>query len=188
MTTVFSTQPARHLLLPGWKNSGPDHWQSRWERLHGHQRVEQDDWSWPKRGDWMARLDEVILQTPQPVVLIAHSLGCHLVAAWAAHSRHTARVQAALIVAPPDIERDDMPPQITSWRPVQRQPLPFPSCAVASSDDPYCSLLRAHQMSEHWNSAWHDAGALGHLNDESGLGDWNEGFALLRSLTTASVR
>jgi hypothetical protein len=28
--------PARMLLLPGWLNSGPDHWQSRWEALHGH--------------------------------------------------------------------------------------------------------------------------------------------------------
>ncbi|RZI94330.1 MAG: alpha/beta hydrolase, partial [Rubrivivax sp.] len=34
----------RVLLLPGWQNSGPDHWQSRWERLHGDERVEQHDW------------------------------------------------------------------------------------------------------------------------------------------------
>ena len=39
------------LLLPGWQGSGPDHWQSRWEQLHGHLRVEQHDWQRPLRGE-----------------------------------------------------------------------------------------------------------------------------------------
>ena len=56
------------LILPGWLNSDASHWQSRWESLHGHRRVEQDDWLWPRRGDWMARLDEVLLFV-HPVML-----------------------------------------------------------------------------------------------------------------------
>ena len=50
------TQPRRVLLLPGWRNSGPAHWQSRWEAIYGDCRVDQDDWLWPKRGDWMAQI------------------------------------------------------------------------------------------------------------------------------------
>jgi predicted alpha/beta hydrolase family esterase len=97
---------ARVLTLPGWLNSGPEHWQSRWELLHGFERVEQDDWLWPRRGDWMARLDQVLLDGDEaPAILVAHSLGCQLVASWAAHSHHTARVRGALLVAPPDTER-----------------------------------------------------------------------------------
>jgi len=92
------------LLLPGWLNSDPSHWQSRWESLYGFQRVEQDDWQWPRRGDWMARLDEAVSSAARPVVLVAHSLGCQLVAAWAAHSRHTAQVRVAMLVAPPNTE------------------------------------------------------------------------------------
>ena len=65
----------RFLLLPGWLDSGPTHWQSRWEALHGCDRVQQDDWLWPRRGDWMARLDDVLQADPRPAVLIAHSLG-----------------------------------------------------------------------------------------------------------------
>ena len=54
--------PAIHVLqLPGWQNSGDAHWQSRWEALHGDVRVEQSDWMWPLRGDWMMRLDEAVL-------------------------------------------------------------------------------------------------------------------------------
>jgi uncharacterized protein len=170
------------LLLPGWQNSGPMHWQSRWEALHGHRRVEQDDWQWPRRGDWMARLDEVVLHTQGPVSLVGHSLACHLVANWAAHSRHAGRVVAALLVAPPDTERDDMPPQLFNWRPISRQCLPFPSLAVLSSDDPFCGLHRGRQIAMDWGSERVEIGPRGHINGDSGLGDWPEGIALLERL------
>ena len=62
------------LLLPGWQNSGIGHWQTQWEALYGDQRVQQHDWDWPRRGDWMARLDEVLLDSDEPAVLVAHSL------------------------------------------------------------------------------------------------------------------
>lgn len=179
---------SRILLLPGWLNSGPPHWQSRWEVRHGFVRVEQDDWQWPRRGDWMARLDEVLLAEDTPAVLAAHSLGCQLVAAWAAHSRHRRRVAAALLVAPPDTERQDMPPQLFNWRPMVRQRLPFPSVVVASSDDPFCSLERARGLATDWGSEWHPIGARGHVNGESGLGDWPEGLALLERLAGADHR
>lgn len=172
----------RTLLLPGWQNSEPSHWQSRWEALHGHRRVEQDDWLWPRRGDWMARLDEVIQAEATPVALVAHSLGVQLVAAWAAHSRHTGRVRGALLVAPPDVEHPDMPPQVAAWRPIVRQPLPFRALAVLSSNDPYCHLARAEEMAADWGAAVYTAGPRGHLNAESGLGDWPEGLALLDSV------
>lgn len=170
------------LTLPGWQNSGPEHWQSRWEALHGDRRVEQSDWMQPLRGDWMTRLDEVLLAEPAPVLLAAHSLGCQLVAAWAAHSQHTAKVKGALLVAPPDTERPDMPPALHSWRPIRRQPLPFPATAVLSTDDPYCTPFRAMQMAADWNAETVTIGPCGHINGESGLGDWPEGRALLRAL------
>jgi len=170
------------LTLPGWLSSGPTHWQTRWERVHGFERVEQDDWLWPRRGDWMARLEEVLIGSGAPALLVAHSLGCQLVAAWAAQSRYTARVRAALLVAPPDTERDDMPPQLHTWRPIPRQPLPFPANVVASSDDPYCTPRRSEKFAADWSATLVLAGARGHLNGESGLGDWPQGIALLRSL------
>jgi predicted alpha/beta hydrolase family esterase len=172
----------RILLLPGWLNSEADHWQTRWESLYDHERVEQDDWLWPKRGDWMARLDEVVLTSRTRSVLVAHSLGCHLVAAWAAHSRHTDRVRAAMLVAIPDTEREDMPPNLHGWRPISGYRLPFESLAVISSDDPYCALDRATEMAQRWGSQVIDIGPRGHVNGESGLGDWPEGITLLRSL------
>jgi len=177
-----STESFKVLLLPGWLDSDPAHWQSRWETLHGYRRVEQADWNWPRRGDWMARLDEVVIDSPGPLLLVAHSLGCQLVAAWAAHSRHTAKVRGALLVAPPDTEREDTPPNLHNWRPIVRERLPFASIAVISSDDPFCAETRAHQMARDWGAAVAGIGPRGHINGESGLGDWPEGHALLQHL------
>ena len=86
------------LTLPDWHGAGPDHWLSRWELLHGPQRLEQHDWQRPLRGDWSARLQETVIDSPRPVVLVAHGLGCILAAWWAAHSGQAHRVQAALLV------------------------------------------------------------------------------------------
>ena len=176
-------RPLRVLLLPGWLDSDPAHWQSRWEHRHGYRRVTQSDWLWPRRGDWMARLEEVLLESETPTVLVGHSLGCHLVAAWAAHSQHTARVRGALLVAPPDIERDDMPPNLHTWRPIQRRPLPFAAIAVTSDDDPFSALDRSALLAREWGARQFSIGAVGHINGESGLGDWPAGHALLETLT-----
>jgi len=175
----------RLLTLPGWQSSGPTHWQTRWEQVHGLRRVEQDDWLWPRRGDWMTRLEDVLLESAAPALLVAHSLGCQLVAAWAAHSKHTGRVLAALLVAPPDTERPDTPPQLHSWRPMSRQRLPFAATVVASSDDPYCALDRARSLADDWGADLVVAGACGHLNGDSGLAEWPDGVELLHSLAGA---
>lgn len=173
----------RVLVLPGWQDSGPGHWQSRWEALHGFERVQQSDWMWPRRGDWMARLDEVLLADPRPALLAAHSLGCQLVAAWAAHSRHTARVHGALLAAPPDTTREDTPPQLAGWRPIARQRLPFAALVLYSEDDPFCAPDQARAMAADWGAPAHSLGAAGHINADTGLGDWPQGLVWLHGLT-----
>jgi predicted alpha/beta hydrolase family esterase len=168
--------PDNVLILPGWQGSGPGHWQSRWERAHGYRRVAQHDWMRPLRGDWIARLEDVLLSgrvvPDEPAVLVAHSLGCVLAAAWAAHSRNTHRVKGALLVAPPDVERDDMRQTLHGWTPVPAQPLPFKTVVFASGNDPFCAQERARLFAAAWGAEFVDAGARGHLNAESGLGDW----------------
>lgn len=184
MTDACASQPGsiRVLTLPGWQNSGPDHWQSRWEALHGHQRVQQHDWMRPLRGDWLIQLEEAVLASPQPVVLAAHSLGCIQTAAWATVSRNTHRVQAALLVAPGDVEQADLRHQLPTWQPVAMARLPFASVLVGSRNDPYCRFERAQAFASAWGSRFVDLGDCGHINAESGLGDWPEGHALLQTL------
>lgn len=170
------------LLLPGWYDSGAAHWQSRWEAEHGYVRVQQHDWERPLRGDWQIQLEEAVLGCDEPAVLVAHSLGCILVAAWAAHTRNAHRVKAALLVAPGDAERDEIRSQLPSWSPIVRQRLPFASILLGSRNDPYCRFDRAQGLATDWGARFIDYGERGHINAESGLGDWPEGRAWLQEL------
>jgi uncharacterized protein len=211
------------LLLPGWLNSGPTHWQSLWEQAHGYTRVQQHDWQRPLRGDWCARLQEVVVnhiaqlaQTPRSlppslskselpvhysiglehdlttknsknIILVAHSLGCHLVAAWAAASRHASAVRAALLVAPPDLTQSDLPPDLFNWRKPILNPLPFPTTCVISSNDPFSSHAAGRAIAAAWGARCVEAGPLGHINGDSGLGHWPAGQALLANLINARI-
>jgi predicted alpha/beta hydrolase family esterase len=174
--------PANVLLLPGWHNSGPTHWQSRWEAAHGYVRVQQHDWDRPLRGDWLMQLAAAVLDAVGEVILVAHSLGCIQVAAWAAHSQHTERIKAALLVAPADVEREAVRALLPSWSPITRQTLPFKRVLVASGNDPFCTWAQSQALARDWGSVLVDGGPIGHINAEADLGDWSQGHALLLRL------
>jgi predicted alpha/beta hydrolase family esterase len=175
MTTV--------LTLPGLSGSGATHWQTRWEQLHGARRVEQPDWEQPERETWIATLDRAIAAQSGRVVLVAHSLGCALVAHWAAYatSAGLATIKAALLVAPPDVGRADMPKQVVGFAPLPRQALPFESTLIGSTDDPFCSIDRIAAIASDWHSDFVNIGAAGHINSDSGLGDWPAGWRFVES-------
>ena len=91
-------------------------------------------------------------------------------------------MQGALLVAPGDPERDELRGLLPSWAPIVRQPLPFPSTLVGSRNDPYCSFDKAQSLADSWGARFVDLGERGHINAESGLGDWPEGVAMLQDL------
>ncbi len=175
-------KPSNVLVLPGWKNSGPQHWQSRWERRNGYVRVDQHEWERPLRGDWLARLEEAVLACDEPAVLVAHSLGCILAAAWSVRSMNSRKVKAALLVAPSDVERPELRDQFSTWSPIDLQALAFPTVVVASRNDPYCELERARLFAYAWGAQFMDYGDSGHINADSGLASWPEGHVLLQDL------
>jgi uncharacterized protein len=170
-------------ILPGIGNSGPEHWQTRWERHNPEfKRVQQYDWDSPDRAEWVATLEATVGATQGEVVLVAHSLACLVVAHWANQTRSLHRIKAALLVAVPDPEGSHFPREAHGFSPVPLQPLGFPSLVVASSNDPYANLKYAERCARAWGARFREIGARGHINSQSGLGNWFEGFELLRSL------
>jgi predicted alpha/beta hydrolase family esterase len=165
------------LIVPGLTNSGPDHWQTRWQQnLSTARRVEQDDWDEPRKESWTGRLVEAVEIGGKPVVLIAHSLGVVTVA-HAAPSFPKGKVRGAFLVALPDLEENAAVPAVEApFAPIPRDPLPFPSVLVASRTDPYCAYGRAEDFAYAWGSAIVDAGDAGHINTASGHGPWPEGL------------
>ncbi|WP_274426841.1 RBBP9/YdeN family alpha/beta hydrolase [Chelativorans sp. YIM 93263] len=163
------------LIIPGYTNSGPDHWQSRWEaRMSTARRVEQAEWSKPVREDWVGRVVEAVNESERPVVLVAHSLGI----ACAIHGipEYKNEVVGAFFVAPPEVDNPRIRPKhLMTFGPYPRDPLPFPSIVVASRDDHFGSFEAAEDIAAAWGSKFLDAGEAGHINAESGFGPWPEG-------------
>ena len=167
------------LIVPGWRDSGPGHWQSLWaEQLPGAVRVRQDDWVTPSRSAWVASIARTILEQPEPVVVAAHSLGC--IATVHLPPEAAARISGALLVAPADPERRGV---LADFAPVPYQPLPYRSVLVASSNDPFCPVRLAGAYARAWGSELVRMQNAGHINVEAGFGQWPLGLALLQSLT-----
>lgn len=178
------------LTVPGFGGSGPSHWQTLWEESRlDTRRVELGMWQAPHRNAWVTKLDQAIRTAQGPVILAAHSLGCLAVAWWAALSNPPFGwpVAGALLVAPADVDREDARAELRGFGPTPATPLPFPSIVVASTDDPWISIDRAHSLAVAWGSHFVDVGAQGHLNAASSIGWWAEGQELLERVITAAA-
>ena len=176
------------LVIPGLNGSGPDHWQTLWQRELPHaQRVELGMWDEPHRNTWVNQLNLAIHKAGRPVILVAHSLACHVVSWWAEYERPgpDGPVKAALLVAPPEVEHGGVDPRLARFAPVMPRALPFPSILAASRDDPWIAFGRARRLARIWKSRFVDAGWLGHINADSGIRDWPFGQFLLRQLSAA---
>jgi predicted alpha/beta hydrolase family esterase len=173
------------LIIPGLNDSGPDHWQTLWERRYPNAlRVDLGMWDDPHRNTWVNKLNLAIHRAGRPVVLVAHSLGCLTVAWWAEYERPgpDRAIIGALLVAPPDVDRPGLDPRLARFSSCPRQPLPFRSTLVASRNDPFCPSRTAITLARDWGSRFADAGEAGHINADSGHGSWPEGERLLAQL------
>jgi pimeloyl-ACP methyl ester carboxylesterase len=115
MTSVF--EQFRVLIAPGLHNSGPDHWQSRWQRLFpAFERVQQDDWEVPDLPRWSARVDQVRQRgnDPRPTLIVAHSFGA--LATVHSVARNDEGVAGVLLVAPADPDKFNVASLLRSRR------------------------------------------------------------------------
>jgi predicted alpha/beta hydrolase family esterase len=169
------------LLAPGFGNSGEGHWQTYWQNEHAdYIRVEQSDWYRPVADEWADSLERYVRETSGEVVVVAHSLGCLALAHWA--QRTNLPIKGALMVAPPDINNEKLKGVVQGFPSLPMTKLPFKSIVVASTDDEYNPIERAHQFAQGWGSEFVNVGSLGHINAQSGIGNWPEGMHYLNRL------
>ena len=176
------------LFVPGLGGSGPGHWQTLWEcDIPDARRVEQADWNAPRRADWIRTLKDALDKTPGAVV-VAHSLGCILLA-HVACEYPTLPIRAALLVAPADVESVGPAREaVQGFGPIPMRRLPFPSTVVTSADDPYVTVERAAVFAAAWGSSLINIGRCGHINVEAGFGAWPDGRRMLDRLIAVSEK
>ncbi|WP_424213521.1 RBBP9/YdeN family alpha/beta hydrolase [Streptomyces sp. BI20] len=185
--TPSPNQTPTTLYLAGIDDSGPGHWQRHWyeaETGPAHW-VGHASWSAPDLAAWGPDLDAALAAVPGPVRVVAHSLGCTLLASWArtAAPAELARIRDAFLVAAPDPTGPHFPTTATGFpTDAYARPLPFPTLLVTSSDDPYADLAHAARAARGLGAELREVGPLGHVNAASALGDWPTGRALRAEL------
>lgn len=185
------------LIIPGLRDHVEAHWQTLLAAERADARIvaplEQHKLSCAAR---VAAIEQALARIEGRVVLVAHSAGCMMVAHWArqAAPEDLRRVQAALLVAPADLETT-MPEGYPSvelldrhgWLPLPRALLPFPSLVAASSNDPLAPLARTRGFARDWGSQLVELGPLGHVNPASGHGHWPQAQQLLQQLLATAT-
>ena len=177
-----SLDPAR-IFLAGIGNSGSGHWQARWHaKLPGSLWVEHADWQHPDLDAWLSDFETALTQVKGPKLVIAHSLGCLVFSEWA--TAHSDQPSSALLVAVPDLTAAVFPKEATGFRSAFDNRLDGQAIMVASHNDPYASIDYSRRLAELWRVKLVDVGNKGHINADSNLDDWSEGWRLLQELTS----
>jgi serine hydrolase len=175
-----------YVIIPGIDGSDERHWQSLWESQWEASAVRTTpaSWSMPDLPDWVAAVQaayEIASRRDGRVVLVAHSLGCWAAAQWLEQARPDE--VAAFLVAPPNPRGPGFPREAAAtFLDLSARPLPCRSLMVASDDDPYCDATTSVSFARGWQARWHLAESHGHINSDSGLGGWQAGRELLRTL------
>ena len=168
------------VFVAGYGNSLGTHWQNAWCNVTTNSYwVEQSDWNDPECDDWVESLNDLLKTLHGPIVLVSHSLGGSTIVEW--NKKYSANIVAAFMVAVPDVHSDYFPDAITGYQDLPITKLPFPSMLLASTDDPYASYERAEYFSKQWGSSLINVGSLGHVNVDSNIADWPEGYDLLNN-------
>ena len=181
------------LIVPGLRDHVQQHWQTllaaQLPRVAAVAPMGREDLDCRARVDAIERAAQRI---EGPVIVVAHSGGCIMVAHWAQQTKRP--VLGALLATPPDFE-SPMPEgypgiedlTLGGWLPVPRQRLPFPSIVAASRNDPLGSFVRVNALAHAWGSKVVDIGEAGHLNPASGFGPWPMAHAFIEQLARPDI-
>jgi predicted alpha/beta hydrolase family esterase len=196
---VVRTSDVDLLIVPGWDDSDPDHWQSRWAtKLSTARRIAMPDFARPDCAAWVDALIGAAAAATRPAVFIGHSCGA-LAIAHAAPRLASLNVIGAMLVAPPAplkgaaveafvAASDGRCAAPVGFHPAPDRSLPLPTMLIASRNDPFCPFKQSEGYASDWGAHLVDAGDAGHINSEAGFGPWPDGAmklaAFLRSLAT----
>jgi predicted alpha/beta hydrolase family esterase len=172
----------RILSLPGLYGSGASHWQTIWEQHYGFKRVNQDNWNEPQFDTWFSRLIDSIETnvTSTKVLLIAHSLGCHLAIKSLPFLKK--QIGGLFLVAPPDLNKKIIQQDLSSFVTEPITNAGMPGYLIYSENDPYADPFWSNNLGLQLGIESISAGMLGHINSESNLGLWPKGKQIFDNL------
>jgi len=91
------------------------------------------------------------------------------------------------LVSVPDPRSQAFPQEARGFAGPPAGKLRMPSLILASSDDPFGTIGYQRERAEVWGSGLVEIGAAGHVNGQSGLGDWPLGRSLLTAFAAGTA-
>ncbi|MFI5693195.1 RBBP9/YdeN family alpha/beta hydrolase [Kribbella sp. NPDC051586] len=170
------------VIIPGLDGSDEHHWQSLWEHdwLTPAIRIQPSSWTTPDLTDWSAAITRAAESTPDTIIFITHSLGCHALSHWLTQSPPPPHIRGAFLVAPPDPQSPTFPAdRLPTFTSLPAAPLPIPSLLITSTNDPYCTPTTATHLAQAWSTPHIPLPNHGHINTPSNLATWPTGQFLL---------
>lgn len=172
------------LLLHGWGGSDFPHWQS-WlageiAKDYGTVKfLKFSDFNMPKLDVWMDEL-QLALEDFQPDIVVCHSLANTL---WMhlCNTQTLKEIQKLYLVAPPTLSckieelQEFFPVEISQNLYAQNTLL------IASTNDPYMDIEEAKSLANTLNIPMKIVENAGHINADSGYGQWQWMLKELRS-------
>jgi len=169
-------------IIPGINNSGPQHWQSYWQQKYGFERIEQEEWDQPVFEKWNENLVQSIEsnKSEKNNILIAHSLGCLLTIKALPEIQNY--ISGLFLVAVPDPARAFFDGPLKTFRGIPEKNLSIPGYLVYSENDEFSTIDFSVKQGKLWGLKTINAGSIGHINSDSNLGEWEEGYELFSRL------
>ncbi|RJT47511.1 RBBP9/YdeN family alpha/beta hydrolase [Rahnella woolbedingensis] len=160
------------MLVPGLRDSGSGHWQSLWHQSNPHWlRIRQRSWEQVDLEAWADAISREQQRANTPLLLVGHSFGALASLVWA--NRHPQLTAGVMLVAPAEPMRFGLDDEILPHS------LKVPGLIIASHTDPLLSFARAQYWAQAWGCELADIGEAGHINVESGFGEWRWGLKKL---------
>ncbi|HEX3018983.1 MAG TPA: alpha/beta hydrolase [Chitinispirillaceae bacterium] len=167
--------------VPGLYGSGTRHWQTRWEKLYGFSRIEQNDWDNPEYSKWDKLFCQKLAESgSNQVILVAHSLGCHLILKSFIHVNQW--IKGIFFVAPPDLKSTTIKKDLYSFHIDTPYRVDVPAYLIYSENDPFASAEYSEKLGHIFGLHTINIGKHGHINSDSDIGNWDEGYALFKRL------
>ena len=161
MSTIFIPD------LCGLKSS---HWQSRWQAsMPGSVCIAPASWDDPDLSDWVRALDDAVRSSRQAPLLVAHGLGCLLVAHWARRGGSSGVAGAFLVGLPSSAAFIG---SAAVFHPAPTDRLAFPALVLAQAEEPAASGASARELAAAWGATFLQVG-------QPSPDAWDEGVALL---------
>ncbi|WP_457747093.1 RBBP9/YdeN family alpha/beta hydrolase [Sulfurimonas sp.] len=166
----------RVLILHGWGGSDYPHWQSylasEIAKEYGCVNfLKFSNFNEPKLTLWMSELEEALHEF-QPDIVVCHSLANTLWFHLCNKKQNLQEIEKLFLVAPPSL--DCSVDELSEFFPLSLPERLYAKniLLIGSTNDPYMSLDELHAMQKVLTCDMQVLKNAGHINSESGYGEW----------------